>query len=348
MCPHPPGACATISSICASIIRSRLLLSCPSAIASATTVCSSRSPAPAFPWCPATATTSPAARRMPCSPKRTSSRQPCSTKSAPDSTASRWAFFSRILGTTSTARWGCRRFPPTRAISDSPPSRSPDSRGLVEICGNPTNPRDFGLTSISVTGFSPLGDESNNPQHGVTNVYQLTDNLTWVHGRHLAKFGADFRVLQQNAYRDVESRGFIDFLGLFTGNALEELLLGLATDSGVATLNNPEHLRTYSYNFFANDTWRLRPNLTLILGVRYEYNSPGVDAQNHANLYDQATQTLVPVGTGGMPRGGYLPDRNNFAPRLGLAWTPAGSLRTVVRAGYGIYYDQSSLAPGEG
>ena len=217
--------------------------------------------------------------------------------------------------------------------------------GLPEVS---TNPRDYGLSSISVTGFSPLGDESNNPQHGTTNVYQLTDNLTWVHGRHQAKFGVDLRILQQNAYRDVESRGFIDFLGLFTGNALEELLLGLATDSGVATLNNQEHLRTHSYNFFANDNWRLRPNLTLILGLRYEYNSPGVDAQNRADLYDQATQTLVPVGTDGMPRGGYVPDRNNFAPRLGLAWTPGGSLKTVVRADYGIYYDQSSLAPGEG
>ena len=211
-----------------------------------------------------------------------------------------------------------------------------------------TNPRDFGLTSISVTGFSPLGDESNNPQHGTTNVYQLNDNLTWVHGRHQAKFGVDCRITQQNAYRDVESRGFIDFTGLILGNALEELLLGLPTDSGVATLDNPEHLRTHSYNFFANDTWRVRPNLTLTLGLRYEYNSPGVDAQNHANLYDQATQTLVPVGTDGMPRGGYFPNRNNFAPRVGLAWTPARSQRTVLRAGYGIYYDQSSLAPGEG
>jgi hypothetical protein len=220
--------------------------------------------------------------------------------------------------------------------------------GQVGLPAISTNPRDLGLTSISVTGFSPLGDESNNPQHGTTNVYQLTDNLTWVHGRHQAKFGVDLRFLQQNAYRDVESRGFIDFLGLFTGNALEELLLGLATDSGVATLNNPEHLRTHSYNFFATDTWRLRPNLTLILGSRYEYNSPGVDAQNHASLYDRATQTLVPVGTGGMPRGGYFPDRNNFAPRLGLAWAPAWQPRMVLRAGYGVYYDQSSLAPGEG
>ncbi|HUE22365.1 MAG TPA: TonB-dependent receptor [Bryobacteraceae bacterium] len=210
-----------------------------------------------------------------------------------------------------------------------------------------TNPRDFGLSLISVTGFSPVGDEDNNPQHSTSNIYELNDILTWVHGRHQAKFGADFRITQQNAYRDIESRGFIDFLGDITGNALEELLLGLPTDSGVATLDNPEHLRTHSYDFFANDTWRVRPNLTLILGLRYEYNSPGVDAQNHANLYDQTTQTLVPVGTDGMPRGGYLPNRDNFAPRVGFAWTPAGS-RTVVRAGYGVYYDQSSLAPGEG
>ncbi len=211
-----------------------------------------------------------------------------------------------------------------------------------------TNPRDYGLSSISVTGFSPLGDESNNPQHGTTDVYQVTDNLTYVHGRHQAKFGADYRILQQNAYRDIESRGFLDFTGLLLGNPLEELLLGLPTDSGVATLNNPEHLRTYSYNFFANDQWRVTPSLTLILGLRYEYNSPAVDAQNHANLYDLTTQSLVPVGTNGMPRSGYLPDRNNFAPRLGIAWSPGASARTVLRAGYGIYYDQSSLAPGEG
>jgi len=216
--------------------------------------------------------------------------------------------------------------------------------GLPELS---SNPRDFGLTYVTVTGFSPLGDETNNPQQGTTNVYELIDNLSYMHGRHLAKFGFNVRFLQQNAYRDVESRGFIDFLG-FTGNALAELLLGLPTASGGAVLNNPEHLRTHSYNFFANDTWRLRPDLTLMLGLRYEYNSPAVDAHNRANLYDPASQTLVPVGTDGMPRGGYLPDRNNFAPRVGFAWTPGRLPHTVVRAAYGLYYDQSSLAPGEG
>jgi len=222
-------------------------------------------------------------------------------------------------------------------------------RNVNAAVGLPTvsaNPRDFGLTAISVTGFSPLGDEGNNPQHGTTNVYQVLDNLTYVRGRHLAKFGLDVRILQQNAFRDVQSRGFIDFLGLFTGNSLEELLLGLPTDSGVARLDNPQHLRSHSYSFFAHDAWRIRPRLTLTFGLRYEYNSPAADAQDRANLFDPVRRTLVPVGANGMPRGGYLPDRDNFAPRVGLAWMPGNG--TVLRGGYGLYYDQSSLAPGEG
>jgi hypothetical protein len=210
-----------------------------------------------------------------------------------------------------------------------------------------TNTRDFGLSLINVTGFSPLGDDYNNPQHSASNILELTDQVTYNHGRHLFKFGADLRELRQNAYRDEEARGFIDFLGLITGNPLEELLLGLPTVSAGATLDNPEHLRTYSTYFFGQDTFRMRPNLTFSLGVRYEYNSPPVDALNRANLFDQATGSIVQVGTNGVPRSGYEPDRNNWAPRLGVAWTP-GNRGTVLRAGYGISYDQGALATGEG
>ncbi len=220
---------------------------------------------------------------------------------------------------------------------------------LNQQVGLPTissNPRDNGLSQISVNGFSTLGDEPNNPQHSASTIYQALDTLTWAHGRHLVKAGVDLRWLQQNAFRDEESRGFLEFLG-FTGNALAEMLLGLPSLTGVARLDNAEHLRTHSEYGFVEDTWRARPNLTLTLGLRYEYNSPPVDAMNRANLYDPATQSLVQVGTGGIPRGGSEPDRNNFAPRAGLAWRP-GHAHMVVRTGYGIYYDQSSLATGEG
>ncbi|MGA3187191.1 MAG: carboxypeptidase regulatory-like domain-containing protein [Bryobacteraceae bacterium] len=217
--------------------------------------------------------------------------------------------------------------------------------GLPELS---TNPRDWGLSLISVNGYSPLGDEYTSPEHGTTNTYQIGDNATWIRGRHLVKFGFDSRILQQNAYRDVESRGFIDFTGELIGNSLEELLLGAPTESGGATLNNPEHLRTHSYNFFVNDTWRVRPDLTVTLGLRYEYNSPGVDAQNRANVYDPAQGALVPVGVDGFPRSGYNPDYTNFAPQIGLAWSPGASRKTVIRAAYGIHYDQSSLAISEG
>jgi outer membrane receptor protein involved in Fe transport len=220
---------------------------------------------------------------------------------------------------------------------------------LNQQVGLPTisaNPRDIGLSLISVLGYSRLGDESHNPQHSATTVYQFLDTVTWARGKHLLRTGIDLRWLQQNAFRDEESRGLITFLGE-TGNALAEMLLGLPSLSGVARLDNQEHLRTHSAYAFAQDTWRLRQDLTLVAGLRYEYNSPPVDAFNRANLYDPATQTLVQVGTNGIPRGGSQPDRNNFAPSTGLAWRP-GHAHTSLRAGYGIHYDQSSLAPGEG
>ncbi len=225
------------------------------------------------------------------------------------------------------------------------------SRNLNQLLGLPTiskNPRDNGLSLITVNGFSPIGDEINNPQFSATNTYQFIDQASYTRGRHLFRAGFDFRNLQQNAYRDVESRGFLNFTGQLIGNPLEELLFGLPTVTGVARLDNPQHLRAQSYAFFAQDTWRIRPSLTVMLGVRYEYTTPPHDAQNRANLYDPATGRLVAVGTGSMPAGGFNPDRNNFAPRIGIAYTPGGRGDTVYRAGYGIYYDQSSLAPSEG
>jgi len=221
-------------------------------------------------------------------------------------------------------------------------------RNLNQQVGLPTiwsNPRDNGLTAVTVTGFSPLGDDYTQPQRGMTNTYQLIDQASWVRNRHILKFGFDIRKLEQNAFRDVQSRGFLNFSG-FSGNALAEMLQGVLSASGYARSDNPQYLRTQSYNFFVHDTWRLSSRATLNLGLRYEYNSPGVDKFDRANVYDPATGTLAAVGKNGFPRGAYNADRNNLAPRLGLAFSLNN--KTVLRAGYGFYFDQGALAPGEG
>ena len=217
--------------------------------------------------------------------------------------------------------------------------------GLPELS---SSARDFGLSFITVSGFSPLGDEANNPQESTTNTFQVLDTLTYVRGDHLLKFGVDVRVTRQDAFRDVQSRGFLTFSNVFTGNALADLLLGLPLRTGGAVLDNPQRLRTESYNFFVHDNFRIRRNLTLSAGLRYEYTSPPVDADDRANVYDPATRSLIQVGTNGVPRAAYEADKNNLAPRVGLAWTPTADGRTVLRGGYGIYYSQSPLAPGEG
>lgn len=217
--------------------------------------------------------------------------------------------------------------------------------GLPELS---TNSRDFGLSFITVPGFSPLGHEGNNPQSTVTNTFQLLDTASYVRGSHMFKFGADIRAVQQNGFRDVQSRGMVQFSPFaYTGNALADLLLGLPVVTGGARVDNHQHLRAESFHFFLNDNFRLRRNLMISAGLRYEYNSPPVDAQDRATLYDPVTRSLVPVGTGNMPSAGYAADKNNFAPRVGLAWTIGDSQDTVLRAGYGIYYDTSPLAPGE-
>jgi hypothetical protein len=217
--------------------------------------------------------------------------------------------------------------------------------GLPEIS---SNPRDFGLSFLRISGFSPLGHEFNNPQASATNSFQVVDHLVWTPGRHFLKFGGEFRAVKQRAFRDVQSRGFLNFQGVFTGNPLADLLLGLPTVTGGALLDNPQRLRTESWNFFVQDNFRVTQRLTLSFGLRYEYNSPAVDAEDRATLYDAATGALVNVGTGGVPRAGYNDDKNNFGPRVGLAWSLGPRQTTVLRAGYGIYFDQTPLAPGEG
>jgi hypothetical protein len=177
----------------------------------------------------------------------------------------------------------------------------------------------------------------------------VADTVTFSKGHHLVKTGAEWYGIRQSAYRDVQSRGFFTFINQgYTGNALADLLLGLPVLTGGARLANPQNLRAKSWSVFAQDDWRPAASLTISAGLRYDYVAPPVDAHNRANLYDEGTGQLVQVGSGGMPRGGYVADRNNLAPRAGFAWAINSERTNVIRGGYGIYYNQGALATSEG
>ncbi len=218
--------------------------------------------------------------------------------------------------------------------------------GLPELS---SNARNFGLSQIAVIGFSPLGDEFTTPQESAAETFQVLDTVSWSSGPHLIETGFDFRYIRQNGFRDVQSRGFLNFSNRYvTGNALADLLLGFPEVTGGARVDNPQHLRSTAWSAFLQDSYKVTPRLTITAGLRYEHIGPAVDTTNRANLYDPETGSLLPVGTGAMPRGGYETDRNNIGPRIGVAWTPDAAGETVIRGGYGIYYNQGALATGEG
>ena len=212
-----------------------------------------------------------------------------------------------------------------------------------------TNSRDAGLSLISIAGYSPIGHEYNNPQESTSDTFQISDTATAAFGAHLVKAGVEWYGVRQSAYRDVQARGFLTFIQqAYTGNALADLLIGLPALTGGARLDNPQNLRSSSFSLFAHDDWRAGRRLTLSLGLRYDYTTPPADKDDRANLYDPSTGSVVPVGSGNVPRGGYEGDGNNFGPRAGFAWTLDDLERWVVRGGYGIYYNQGALATSEG
>ena len=212
-----------------------------------------------------------------------------------------------------------------------------------------TRERDLGLTFIQVTGLSPLGGEFNNPQQGAINSWQLSDTVSLAAGKHFVELGFEQLFVAGNAFRDVQSRGQISFTNFaYTQNALADLLLGLPSYTAGGRSDSVQNQRTRSTYLFAQDSWRLHRDLTLTYGLRYELNQPAYDALDAAAIYDPATRSIVQLGTNGVPRGGYATDKDNFAPRLGLAWNPGGARRTVLRAGYGLHYNLAALAAGQG
>jgi Carboxypeptidase regulatory-like domain len=200
-----------------------------------------------------------------------------------------------------------------------------------------------GLPSISVNGFAGLGEATNLPQERVDNTFEYGDNLSWNRGTHALKFGGDFQRFQSNGAIVGNGRGSYTFnaqnTAPSTGYAFADLLLGLPTSSARSPLNPRYYDRTGIWAIFAQDDWKISPSLTLNIGLRYEYNIPVYDKFNLLSNFNAATGGVDIAGQNNVPRGAWDSNTKDIEPRFGFAWQPFHSSRTVVRGGYGIFYN---------
>ncbi len=209
--------------------------------------------------------------------------------------------------------------------------------GLTDIA---TAPPDWGLPTISFSnGDASLSDFT--PSNRRNRTFQLSEVLLWRHGKHNVRFGGDFRRTWIDLLSAPNPNGSYTFNGYATGNDFADFLLGLPVQASIKYSNNMYGFRENSYDGFAMDDWRVASNLTLNIGLRYEYVTPFVEANNQlVNLaVTPGFTSVVPVqpSQNGYPAGLVHSDPNNFAPRIGIAWKPFK--KTVVRAGYGINYN---------
>jgi hypothetical protein len=205
-----------------------------------------------------------------------------------------------------------------------------------------TDPNSTGLTNIDIAGFTPLGDSLYLPEHAFENIYQIADTLTWIRGRHSLKLGVDFRRQQRNFYQVTAPRGFFDFGGVYTndlstangGNGLADALLGIPDVNEQDFLNGLYPTRYWDFGGFVQDDFRVRPNLTVNIGLRYGITSP---ANGRVGNFDLNRAIVVTsYGQNATSHAGVKFDTGDWAPRLGFSWSPQRN--TVVRSAFGVFY----------
>jgi Carboxypeptidase regulatory-like domain/TonB dependent receptor len=217
-------------------------------------------------------------------------------------------------------------------------------------------PNREGVPFISISGGFTIGNDYEGELPQIGNTYQASDNLTKVMGNHTMKFGIDFRNQRflQTLYFDPNGQ-FSYFGGGLndSGDLFANYLLGLP-DSYLQGSAQTEDVRGNSIYLFAQDSWKIKPNLTLNYGLRWEYNQPIYDAglryqtfrpgQADTVFQYSGDPALFPLGLvipgdKGVPKGLTQNYYNAFAPRIGIAWDPFKDGKTTIRAGWGLFYN---------
>ncbi len=252
-----------------------------------------------------------------------------------------------------------------RSYSQATPyfSLLPNIAAELNIPGTSSNPLDYGPPTLNFTNFATLSDGTatltrNQTQSG-------TESINLLHGLHSVTLGVSYTRADLSTRTDPNGRGTFSFTGeatsaltangapqTGTGYDLADFLLGLPQSSSIRYGDSSNYFLQNQYTGYAQDEWKMRPNFTLTLGVRYEFFSPWQQKFGHMANLDIApgftnvslvTPTLPGLYTGAFPPGLINPDHDNWSPRVALAWKlPWTKRSTVVRAGYGIYYNEQA------
>jgi outer membrane receptor protein involved in Fe transport len=201
----------------------------------------------------------------------------------------------------------------------------PNSIGLTTGVG----PQDFGVPRITVSGFAPLGADAGDPRNRIDSNWHAIDNVSWKLGRHDLKFGYEFRRTTVSQNFDRNFRGKINF------DDLSSFLDGIPGGGSQATGYTNRNTFENNHALYVQDSFRISPKLTLNAGVRWDYFGVIGEKRGLFTNFD-FVRGLYPT------KQLYEPDYNNFGPRVSLAYDPTGKAKTVIRAGYGIFYDAFS------
>ena len=235
-----------------------------------------------------------------------------------------------------------------------------ESQGFVTGAGTPgivpLNPQGEGVENIVFNAFS-IGTNANELKQ-VNNTFQWTDNFSKVAGCHTMKFGSEFHFDQINTNAIAQFNGNFLFTGSNTVPDFEDFLLGLPSQYNQSQLQ-PFYGRNKYWGVYAQDSWRVRSNLTVNYGLRWDRIAPWYEKNNGMSTFEPGKQSLVfpgaPAGIlfptdPGVPRTLAPPGNLDFAPRIGVAYSPSGTEgtllgtilgapgKTSVRAGFGMYY----------
>ena len=223
--------------------------------------------------------------------------------------------------------------------------------GQLGIGGVSQSPNDFGLPNlIFAPQFSSLQDIA--PQFRLTQNFTFSDSVSMALGKHSWTWGGDYRRQLIDSSNAPNARGTFVFSGNATGVPFADFLLGFPQQTSVQFAGDTFHFLNNGFDLFGQDNWRAGKNLTLNLGARYEYVSPFRETNGKLSNLDiapgfTAVAPVLPGQTGPLTGKHYSaglinPDRNNIAPRIGMAWKPFK--RTVVRSGYSIDYNIGQYA----